>query len=161
LLGCGKQKTETTGSATTVFVNGTVLPVDAGFSEHEALAISGNKILAIGSREDVLAAAGRGATTIDLAGRIVLPGFIEPHMHCALLAGLGNPRGCRPVPAAHLHATVFRAPAIVALLCDPQLTADFARRLAAGELDLGFSQHMDNLLGLEVLSPHGRTIRFQ
>ena len=90
LLGCGKQKTETTGSATTVFVNGTVLPVDAGFSEHEALAISGNKILAIGSREDVLAAAGSGATTIDLAGRVVLPGFIEPHMHFALMAGLGN-----------------------------------------------------------------------
>ncbi len=90
LIGCGKQKSETGGSAVTVFVNGTVLPVDAGFSEHEALAISGNKILAVGNREDVLAAAGRGATTIDLAGRVVLPGFIEPHMHFALMAGLGN-----------------------------------------------------------------------
>jgi predicted amidohydrolase YtcJ len=74
----------------TVFVNGTILPVDAAFSEHEALAISGNRILAVGNRDDVIAAAGRGATTVDLAGRIVMPGFIEPHMHFALLAGLGH-----------------------------------------------------------------------
>jgi predicted amidohydrolase YtcJ len=70
-------------------VNGKVLPVDAAFSEHEALAISGNRILAVGSRDDVLAVAGRGAQTVDLAGRVVLPGFIEPHMHFALMAGFG------------------------------------------------------------------------
>ena len=90
LVGCGKRQQQIGDSDTTVFVNGTVLPVDAAFAEHEALAISGNKILAIGSRDDVLATAGRGARTVDLAGRIVLPGFIEPHMHFALMAGLGH-----------------------------------------------------------------------
>jgi predicted amidohydrolase YtcJ len=89
LVGCGRQGAQTDISAVTVFVNGTVLTVDAAFSEHEALAISGNTILAVGSRDDVLAAAGRGAQTVDLAGRVVLPGFIEPHMHFALMAGLG------------------------------------------------------------------------
>ena len=72
------------------FVNGTVLPVDAAFSEHAAFAIAGNKVLGVGSRDDVLALAGRAARTIDLAGRVVLPGFVEPHMHFALLAGLGH-----------------------------------------------------------------------
>ena len=90
LVGCGRQDAPALDSAATVFVNGTVLPVDAAFSEHEALAIAGNKILAVGNRDDVLAAAGRGATTVDLAGRVVMPGFIEPHMHFALLAGLGH-----------------------------------------------------------------------
>ena len=90
LVGCGRQETPAGGSAVTVFVNGTVLPVDAAFSEHEALAISGNRILAVGNRDDVLAAAGRGAKTVDLAGRVLMPGFIEPHMHFALLAGLGH-----------------------------------------------------------------------
>jgi predicted amidohydrolase YtcJ len=90
LIGCGRQRGSLPGPGVTVFVNGKVLPVDAAFSEHEALAIAGNKILAVGSRDDVLAAAGRGAQTVDLAGRVVLPGFIEPHMHFALLAGLGN-----------------------------------------------------------------------
>ena len=41
-------------------------------------------------RIDRLAAAGRGARTVDLGGRVVLPGFVEPHMHFALLAGLGH-----------------------------------------------------------------------
>ncbi len=90
LVGCGRSESPVADSAATVFVNGTILPVDAAFSQHEALAISGNRILAVGSRDDVIAAAGRGATTVDLAGRVVMPGFIEPHMHFALLAGLGH-----------------------------------------------------------------------
>ncbi len=90
LIGCGRPGEQAADSAVTVFVNGTVLPVDAAFSQHDALAISGNRILAVGSRDEVLAIAGRGARTIDLAGRTVLPGFIEPHMHFGLMAGLGH-----------------------------------------------------------------------
>lgn len=37
-----------------------------------------------------MSAAGSGARVIDLAGRTVLPGFIEPHMHFALLAAFGQ-----------------------------------------------------------------------
>jgi predicted amidohydrolase YtcJ len=73
-----------------VFRNGIVLPVDEKFSEYAALAIRGNKILAVGSNDDVVSAAGRGARVIDLDGRTVLPGLIEPHMHFLLLAGLGH-----------------------------------------------------------------------
>ena len=90
LFGCGRSQEPVAASDVTVFVNGTILPVDAAFTEHAALAIAGNKVLAAGSRDEVLAAAGRGARTVDLAGRVVLPGFIEPHMHFALLAGLGH-----------------------------------------------------------------------
>jgi predicted amidohydrolase YtcJ len=90
MVACGKREDQKADSAVTVLVGGTVLSVDAAFSVHEALAITGNKILAVGSRDDVLAAAGPGASTIDLGGRTVLPGFIEPHMHFALLAGLGH-----------------------------------------------------------------------
>ena len=81
---------EDAGAGTIVFRNGIVLPVDQGFSEHAALAIRGNRVLAIGSEADVVAAAGAGARSIDLQGRVVLPGFIEPHMHFAMLAGLGH-----------------------------------------------------------------------
>ena len=69
-----------------VFYNGTVLPVDAGFSEHQALAIQKNRIVAVGSNENILALAGTNAEQIDLQGRTVLPGFIEPHIHFTLLA---------------------------------------------------------------------------
>jgi predicted amidohydrolase YtcJ len=80
----------------TVFRNGVVLPVDATFSQHGALAIRGNEILAVGSNDAVMAAAGPNPAIVDLNGRTVLPGFIEPHMHFALMAGLGNLRDVGP-----------------------------------------------------------------
>ncbi len=68
-------------AATTVFTGGTILTVDARFSQAEAIAIRGNQILAVGSGATVRAAAGADATVVDLRGRVMLPGFIEPHAH--------------------------------------------------------------------------------
>lgn len=75
---------------TVVFRDGVVLSVDHGFTEHAAMAIRDNRILSVGSTEDVLAEAGPGARLVDLSGRAVLPGFIEPHMHFALIAAMGH-----------------------------------------------------------------------
>lgn len=100
LWGCGNGQPPSRASgpsaATTVFRNGVVLPVDAGFSQHSALAIRDGRILAVGDNESVAEAAGRGATVVDLEGRVVLPGFIEPHMHFLLMAGLGHLRDIGP-----------------------------------------------------------------
>jgi predicted amidohydrolase YtcJ len=79
-----------------VFKNGNILPVDPLFSEFPAMAIRGNEVVAVGSEDVVTAAAGEGAEIIDLNGRTVLPGFIEPHMHFALMAGLGYLRDIGP-----------------------------------------------------------------
>ena len=88
LAGCrGKPAEDDAASDAIVFHNGVVLPVDAGFSEHTALAIRGNRVLAVGGYEEVADAAGRGARLIDLDGRTVLPGFIEPH--CTSCSWLG------------------------------------------------------------------------
>lgn len=65
----------------TIFTGGTILTVDAAFSEAEALAVRGNRIIAVGSAEEVRAAAGAAATEVHLAGRTMLPGFIDPHTH--------------------------------------------------------------------------------
>lgn len=77
------------GTDVTVFHGGVVLPVDEAFSQVSALAVQGDTIIALGDDESVLAAAGRAARRIDLDGRTLLPGFIEPHMHFSLLAGFG------------------------------------------------------------------------
>jgi hypothetical protein len=66
---------------TTVFVGGKVLTVDAAFSEAEAIAIRGDRILAVGTDAAVRDAAGPDATIVDLAGKTVLPGFIDAHTH--------------------------------------------------------------------------------
>ncbi len=66
---------------TTVFIGGTILTVDAAFSEAEAIAIRGERILAVGSEADVRAAAGGAAEIVDLLGKTLLPGFIDCHTH--------------------------------------------------------------------------------
>ncbi len=90
---------------TTIFYNGTILTVDKEFSEAEAIAIRGNKILATGSSASVQAAAGKGATLVDLGGKTLLPGFIEPHMHFGVLAGLGHFEDIGPL----VHSTFEKA----------------------------------------------------
>ena len=104
LWGCSRdpslEEPELSTSGTTVFLNGTVLPVDPAFSEHSAIAIRGGRVMAVGNNEEVLALAGRNATTVQLDGRVVLPGFIEPHMHFALMAGLGHLQDIGPFTRA-------------------------------------------------------------
>jgi len=78
LASCGTAHRE---APATVFTGGTVLTVDADFSEVEAIAIRGNKIIAVGSNADVRAAAGADAQIVDLGGKTMLPGFIDAHTH--------------------------------------------------------------------------------
>ncbi len=49
----------------------------------EALAILGDHILAIGSREDILKLKGPDTKVVDLGGHFVMPGFNDAHMHLA------------------------------------------------------------------------------
>ncbi|MCE9649200.1 MAG: amidohydrolase [Parvibaculum sp.] len=66
---------------TTIVTNATIITADADFSIAEAFAHRDGKIVAIGSLADVKAQAGEDAATVDCAGKTILPGFIEPHMH--------------------------------------------------------------------------------
>ena len=68
-------------SADTVFVNGKILTVDEDFSVVQALAVTGNRISAVGSDEEVGALAGAGTRVIDLEGRTAIPGLIDNHNH--------------------------------------------------------------------------------
>ena len=116
---------------TTVFLNANVLTVDADFSTAEALAIRDGRVLAVGSADDVRAAAGEDATVVDGAGRTILPGFIEPHMHFFPVAMLATyvdvgPLVCDSVEAVieKLAGVASETPAgewIVARQFDPSL----------------------------------------
>lgn len=66
---------------TTVFTNANILTMDAGFSVAQAIAIQGNRIVAVGAEADVMAEAGQGSTVVDVAGRTIMPGFIDAHTH--------------------------------------------------------------------------------
>ena len=76
--------------------NGKIVTVDSGFSVRQAVAVKNGRIAAVGEDQAVLGAE-RGPHTrvIDLAGRMVLPGLIDSHLHpCE--ASLSELRG--PLP---------------------------------------------------------------
>ena len=61
--------------------HGKVVTADPSFSVAEAIAIRGERIVRVGSNAEVLALQGPRTQTIDLAGKMVLPGLIDCHAH--------------------------------------------------------------------------------
>jgi predicted amidohydrolase YtcJ len=66
-----------------VLHNGKIVTVDDRFTITQAIAIKGDRIIAVGANDAVLKAAGSGAKRIDLNGRTVIPGLIDNHAHFA------------------------------------------------------------------------------
>ncbi|HKW37266.1 MAG TPA: amidohydrolase [Burkholderiales bacterium] len=67
--------------ADTILLNGKILTVDQRFSIGQAVAIRGQRIIAVGKNADVLERQGPGTKVIDLKTRTVIPGLIDNHAH--------------------------------------------------------------------------------
>jgi len=67
--------------ATLVLRNGKVVTVDDAPSEARAIAITGDRVTAVGSDEEIGRYIGAGTEVIDAAGQLIVPGFIESHGH--------------------------------------------------------------------------------
>lgn len=65
----------------TLFKGGKILTIDADRTIAEAMAIKGDRILAVGDGATVRKAAGSDATIVNLKGNVVLPGFVDAHIH--------------------------------------------------------------------------------
>ena len=68
-------------SADLVFLNGKILTVDARNSIQSALAIRGERIVAVGSDAEISLHIGDQTQVIRLDGKTVVPGLIETHCH--------------------------------------------------------------------------------
>jgi predicted amidohydrolase YtcJ len=70
-------------AADLILINGKILTVDPRDSIAQAIAISGNKIIAVGSNAEIQSRAGTSTRVIDLHGRTATPGLIDSHGHFA------------------------------------------------------------------------------
>ena len=68
-------------TADTILVNGKIVTVDDRFTIAEALAIRGQRIVAVGTNADIEKLKGPQTRTIELDGRTVIPGLIDNHAH--------------------------------------------------------------------------------
>src|SRR5262245_43027915 len=64
-----------------ILKNAKVITVDANFSITQAVAIAGERIVAVGEDAAMAAHAAPATRIIDLKGRCVIPGLIDGHAH--------------------------------------------------------------------------------
>ena len=70
-----------TEPADLVLLNATVHTVDAKRPRAEAVAVRGNRIVAVGTSAELQAYVGPRSRVMDLRGRTVVPGFDDAHAH--------------------------------------------------------------------------------
>jgi predicted amidohydrolase YtcJ len=64
-----------------ILFNGKIITVDQRFSIAQAVAVRGDRIVAVGTTQDISKLAGSTTKKIDLKGKSVIPGLIDNHMH--------------------------------------------------------------------------------
>ncbi|WEK56518.1 MAG: amidohydrolase [Candidatus Brevundimonas phytovorans] len=98
LLG-GRSMAQTARAApATIFTGGPIVTIDDAMPSAEAVAVRNGVIVAVGSLDAARAAAGRGAQTINLDGRALLPGFFDPHGHVSMVGLQARYANLLPAP---------------------------------------------------------------
>jgi predicted amidohydrolase YtcJ len=130
LVGCGSESdtTATHPVADLVLTNGNVVTVDESQPFAEALAVNGDRIVAVGSSSDIGAYIGDATQVIDLQGQTAIPGLIEGHGHYTSFGG-------------SLMILDFRYAKSFAEIVS--MVADASRETAAGEWIIGRGWHQD------------------
>ena len=139
---------EEQAKADVVLRNGKIYTADPARSVRQALAFTGNTIVAVGSDTDVAPLIGPKTKVVDLAGKLVLPGLIDTHIHPIIGALNGAKCGL-----AGVKATIDTLkPVIQDCLAKDQGSVD--EWFEAAQLDnYGFSATAKDLDTIEVTRP--------
>jgi predicted amidohydrolase YtcJ len=84
VAGMAGPKAWAANGADIIFRNGVIYPMTAARQPVDALAIGGGKIIAAGTASDIATLAQGSTKIVDLEGRALFPGFIDPHHHTVL-----------------------------------------------------------------------------
>lgn len=117
---------EVTTIADLVITGGPILTMDPDLGTVEAVAVAAGTIIGVGSPDDIARYVGEQTTSVDLGGRALLPGFVDPHTH--LLSDYGE-------------RTIFGEEQIalasgITTLADASVEPDVLDRLVAASDDL-------------------------
>jgi predicted amidohydrolase YtcJ len=127
------------GGAETIFRNGTIIPMAGKRHSVEALAIGGGKILAVGSDAEIAGLRTKHTKIVDLKGRTLLPGFVDPHHHtcgAAIFAALLDDVGYTKYPTRAAFLNALRALAAKTPPGQWILGCNFDNLLQGGDLSM-------------------------
>ncbi len=80
VAGCGDAPDQSS-AADLVLTNGRIVTMDDGRPEAQAMAVSDDRIVALGSNDEIAAYVGSDTEVLDLDGQLAIPGFVESHGH--------------------------------------------------------------------------------
>lgn len=89
-----------------ILVNGKIVTVDERFTIAQAVAIRDDRVIAVGTNQEITRLVAPGIPQIDLRGRTVIPGFIDDYMHL-LLEAFGI-RANAPDPEDFIKGSIVR-----------------------------------------------------
>ena len=72
---------EAPATADILFINGSIITMDEANPQASDLAVLGDKILGVGTSEEMAKYRGAGTIVVDLKGRTLVPGFIDSHQY--------------------------------------------------------------------------------
>jgi len=119
-----------------IFVNGTVLTMEEDLPQAEAIAVIGDSIVAVGSDAEILALRGQQTQVVDLGGRTLMPGFVDPHSH--LLKGARD-TGLESAQQAALESGITT---LTEASCDADFLAQMQSLEQAGGLQVRTSLYL-------------------
>ncbi len=86
-----------------LLVNARVLTMEIAQPIAEAIAVTGDRITAVGRIKDVAPLAGPDTTTIDCRDKTVIPGFVDAHCHLLAQAAAISALDCGPQAATSIE----------------------------------------------------------
>lgn len=120
-----------------VFANGVVLTMDQDLPQAEAIAVTGDSIVAVGSAAHIVALRGAQTQVVDLGGRTLMPGFVDPHTHL-----LGTARATTGLESAQQAALENGITTLAEAYCDPDFLAQMQSLEQAGGLRVRTSLYL-------------------
>ena len=153
-------------TADVIYHGGDIVTVDDKNPTAEALAVSKGKIVAVGTKADVLKLKGETTKLVDLGGKTLVPGFLDGHSHFINCLQVAHQANCFAPPAgpgksiadiiASLKMTQakFKIPNgefIIGYGYDGDAITD-GREMTAADLDAAFP---DNPVFVQHVSLHG------
>lgn len=122
-------------SANLIFLGENIITMDA--ANVAAVAVAEDRILAVGSREEVLSLAGNSTRIVELREHTLLPGFIDAHGHFSAVARNAELLDLSPPPVGQINTIEDIVNALRAYIEQ--------RQIPAGETVFGFG-YDDSLL---------------
>jgi predicted amidohydrolase YtcJ len=86
-----------------IFVGENIITVDSAAASADAVAVKGERILAVGRREEILKLQSSETRLIELGERALLPGFIDAHGHVGIQSKLLTFANLSPPPVGTIN----------------------------------------------------------